>query len=173
MYENVKNAIRDIPDFPKKGIIFKDVTTAIKRPEIFKEIIDFFVNELKNTDFDYIAAIESRGFFLASPIAYLMGKGLILIRKPGKLPSTTYKASYELEYGTDSLEIHTDAIENGKKVVIMDDLIATGGTLGASIDLIKQSGAIPLKALFLIELEALKGRERFESQIDIISMLKF
>ncbi len=173
MYENVKNAIRDIPDFPKKGIIFKDITTAIRRPEIFKEIIDFFVNELKITEFDYIAAVESRGFFLAAPIAYLMGKGLILIRKPGKLPSTTYKASYELEYGTDSLEIHTDAVEKGSKVIIMDDLIATGGTLGASIDLIKQAGAIPQKALFLVELEGLKGRERFETQIDITSMLRY
>lgn len=173
MYENVKAAIRDIPDFPKKGIIFKDVTTAIRRPDIFKEIIDFYVEELKNTDFDYIAAIESRGFFLASPIAYLMGKGLILIRKPGKLPSKTFKASYELEYGTDSLEIHTDAIEKGKKVVIMDDLIATGGTLGASIDLIKQSGAIAQKALFLIELEDLKAREKFKDEIDMVSMLKF
>ena len=173
MYENVKNAIRDIPDFPKKGIIFKDVTTAIKRPEIFKEIIDFFVNELKNTDFDYIAAIESRGFFLAAPIAYLMGKGLILIRKSGKLPSKTYKASYELEYGTDSLEMHTDAVEKGKKVVIMDDLIATGGTVGASIDLIKQAEGIPVKALFLVELEDLSGREKFQNKIDITSMLKF
>ncbi len=173
MYENVKNAIRDIPDFPKKGIIFKDVTTAIKRPEIFKEIIDFFVNELKNTDFDYIAAIESRGFFLAAPIAYLMGKGLILIRKSGKLPSKTYKASYELEYGTDSLEMHTDAVEKGKKVVIMDDLIATGGTVGASIDLIKQAEGIPVKALFLVELEDLSGREKFQDKIDITSMLKF
>lgn len=173
MYENVKQSIRDIPDFPKKGIIFKDVTTAIKRPEIFKEIIDFFVNELKNTDFDYIAAIESRGFFLAAPIAYLMGKGLILIRKPGKLPSTTYKASYELEYGTDSLEIHTDAVEKNSKVIIMDDLIATGGTLGASIDLIKQSGAQPTKALFLVELQDLKAREKFANKIDMISMLKF
>ena len=102
-----------------------------------------------------------------------MGKGLILIRKPGKLPSTTYKASYELEYGTDSLEIHTDAVEKNSKVIIMDDLIATGGTLGASIDLIKQSGAEPIKALFLVELQNLKAREKFANQIDMISMLKF
>ena len=171
MYENVAKAIRNVPDFPKKGILFKDVTTAIKRPEIYKEIIDFFINNFKETDFDYIAAIESRGFFLAGAVAYAMNKGLILIRKPGKLPAKTISAEYELEYGTDKLEIHADAIEKGKKVIIMDDLLATGGTLGAAIELVEKLGGIVQKAAFLIELKALKGREKISKNIEVVSML--
>ena len=173
MSKKVEDAIRAIVDFPKKGIVFRDVTTAIKQPEIFKEIIDFFINDFQKADFDYIAAIESRGFFLAAPIAYAMGKGLVIVRKPGKLPAETISAEYELEYGTDKLEIHKDAIEPGKKVIIMDDLIATGGTLGASIELVKKLGGIVTKTAFLIELEALKGREKISPEIEVVSMLKF
>ena len=173
MSENVKNAIRDIVDFPKKGIIFKDVTTAIKKPEIFKEIIDYFVEQLKDIEFDYVAGIESRGFFLAAPIAYILNKGLLVIRKPGKLPAETISAEYELEYGTDKLEIHIDAIEKGQKVIIMDDLIATGGTLGASIELVEKLGGSVPASMFLIELEELKAREKYGSKTNMISMLKF
>lgn len=173
MSKRVEDSIRAIVDFPKKGIVFRDVTTAIRKPEIFKEIIDFFIENFKQSEFDYIAAVESRGFFLAAPVAYAMGKGLILIRKPGKLPAETISAEYELEYGTDKLEIHKDAIEAGKKVIIMDDLIATGGTLGASIELVEKLGGIVTKTAFLIELEALKGREKISSDIDVVSMLKF
>lgn len=172
MSKTVEDSIRKIIDFPKKGIVFRDVTTAIKKPEIFKEIIDFFIDDFKDTDFDYIAAIESRGFFLAAPIAYAMNKGLILIRKPGKLPAQTISAEYELEYGTDKLEIHKDAIEPGEKVIIMDDLIATGGTVGASIELIEKLGGIVSKTAFLIELEALKGKRKIPSNIRCTTMLK-
>ena len=173
MSKRVEEAIRKIPDFPKKGILFRDVTTAIKPPDIYKEIIDFFVEQLKDIEFDYIAAMESRGFFLAGPVAYAMNKGLILVRKPGKLPAKTLSAEYTLEYGTDTLEVHADAIEPGKKVVIMDDLIATGGTLGATIELVEKSGGIVQKALFLIELKDLQAKEKFKDKTEIISMLTF
>ena len=173
MSERVEKAIRKIPDFPKKGIIFRDLTTAIKQPEIFKEIIDFFVDNFKDTDFDYIAAIESRGFFLAAPIAYLMNKGLIIIRKPGKLPAETISAEYDLEYGKDKLEIHVDAIEAGKKVIIMDDLIATGGTVQASIELVEKLGGKVQKVAFLMELKDLNARNKISPEIELVSMLKF
>lgn len=171
MSKRVEEAIRNVPDFPKKGILFKDVTTAIKRPEIFKEIIDFFVDKFKDTDFDYIAAIESRGFFLGGAVAYAMNKGLIVIRKPGKLPAKTISAEYELEYGTDKLEMHVDAIEPGKKVIIMDDLIATGGTLTASIELVEKLGGIVKKAAFLVELKDLNARDKISKNIDMVSMI--
>ncbi len=173
MSERVEQAIRKIADFPKKGIVFRDLTTAIKQPDIFKEIIDFFVDNFKDTDFDYIAAIESRGFFLAAPIAYLMNKGLIIIRKPGKLPAETISAEYDLEYGKDKLEIHVDAIEPGKKVIIMDDLIATGGTLNASIELVEKLGGTVQKVAFLMELKDLKARDKISPKIEVVSMLKF
>ena len=173
MTNRVEQAIRSIPDFPKKGILFRDVTTAIKDAEVFKEIIDFFVEKLKNTEFDYIVAMESRGFFLGAPVAYNLGKGLIIVRKPGKLPAKTISAEYELEYGTDRLEMHADAIKPGQKVVIMDDLLATGGTLGASVELVEKLGGIVEKAAFLIELKDLNGRKNINRDFEIISMLKF
>lgn len=173
MSQRVENAIRKIVDFPKPGIVFRDVTTAIKNPEVFKEIIDFFIDKFKDTDFDYIAAIESRGFFLGAPIAYAMNKGFIVIRKPGKLPAETISAEYELEYGTDKLEMHVDAIEAGKKVIIIDDLIATGGTVKASIELVEKLGGIVKKVAFLIELEDFHARDKFSKDIDFVTMLKF
>ena len=173
MSERVDKAIREIVDFPKKGIVFKDATTAIRKPEIFKEIIDYFVEKFSDTEFDYIAAIESRGFFLAAPVAYLMGKGLIVIRKPGKLPPETISAEYELEYGSDKLEISVDAIKAGQKAIIMDDLMATGGTVAAAVELIEKLGASVPKVAFLMELEALKGRDKLSSKINVVSMLKY
>ena len=173
MNKRVVDAIRLVPDFPKKGIRFRDVTTAIKDADVFKEIIDYFIDKFKNIDFDYILAMESRGFFLGAPIAYAMGKGLVIVRKPGKLPAETISAKYELEYGTDTLEIHKDAIEPGKKVIIMDDLIATGGTLNASIELVEKLGGKVQLAAFLIELPELNARKIVKSDIPILSMLQF
>ena len=173
MSKRVEDAIRKIPDFPKKGILFRDVTTAIKQPEVFKEIIDFFVDKFKDIDFDYIVAMESRGFFLGAPVAYVMGKGLVIVRKPGKLPAETISAEYELEYGTDTLEMHKDAIEEGKKVIIMDDLIATGGTLNATIELVERLGGKVMLTAFLIELVGLNARKIVPDSIPILSMLKF
>lgn len=173
MSKRVEDAIRQVSDFPKKGILFRDVTTAIKQPEIFKEIIDFFIDKFKDIDFDYIVAMESRGFFLGGPVAYAMGKGLVIVRKPGKLPAETISAEYDLEYGKDTLEIHKDAIEKGKKVIIMDDLIATGGTVNATIELVERLGGKVVLSAFLIELSDLNARKIVPDYIPILSMLKF
>ncbi len=171
--EIVEKSMRAIPDFPKKGIMFRDITTALKNPESFKAMIDFFVSQLKDVEFDAVVAVESRGFFLAAPVAYLMNKGLIVVRKPGKLPAESISAEYDLEYGSDKLEMHVDALKAGQKVIIMDDLIATGGTLGASIELVEKLGASAIKSLFLIELEDLGAKEKFANKTEIISMLKY
>jgi len=173
MPELVRSKIRDIPDFPKPGIIFKDITTAIKHPETFQRIVDFIAEEFKNEKIDYIAAIESRGFIFGAPIAYKLDAGLVIIRKPGKLPAKVEKMSYELEYGTDAVEIHEDAIEKGKRVLLIDDLLATGGTAQASYDLIKKIGGVPVGMAFVIELAFLNGRKRLTDEVKIISMVEY
>jgi adenine phosphoribosyltransferase len=175
MPELVKNKIRDIPDFPKPGILFKDITTAIKDQESFKRIVNFLTEEFKDMGVDYVAGIESRGFIFAAPLAYNLDAGLVIVRKPGKLPAEVEKVTYELEYGTDSVEIHKDAIEPGKKVVVIDDLLATGGTAAATIDLIKKIGGIPIGIGFVIELDFLNGREKLSADIDIkiVSMVNY
>jgi len=173
MPELVKAKIRDIPDFPKEGIIFKDITTAIKDPETFRRIIDFLTLQYKDAGIDYIAAIESRGFIFGAPLSYNLNAGLVVIRKPGKLPAKVEQVSYELEYGTDSVEIHSDAIESGKKVLLIDDLLATGGTAAAACDLIKKIGGIPVGIAFVVELEFLDGRKKLPHDINITSMVKY
>lgn len=135
---NLKDYIRNIPDFPKPGIIFRDITTALKKPEVFRQIIDEIYFNFKDENIDYIAAIESRGYLFGAPLAYKLGAGLVIIRKPGKLPSKVERIEYELEYGTDSLEIHQDAVEPGKRVLVVDDLLATGGTICAACKLIEK-----------------------------------
>jgi len=174
MPELVKAKIRDIPDFPKPGIIFKDITTAIKCPETFRRIVNFMTEEFKVLDIDYVAGIESRGFIFGAPIAYNLGAGLVIVRKPGKLPAEVEKMSYELEYGTDSIEIHKDAIEPGKRVLIIDDLLATGGTAAATVDLIEKIGGNPVGVGFALELEFLNGMEKFrDKNLKIVSMVKY
>ena len=170
--ELIKKAIRDVPDFPKKGILFRDITTAIKDPVIMKKMIDSIVNEFKNENIDYVAGIESRGFIFGMPVAYSLGCGFIPIRKPNKLPCETYSVEYELEYGTDKIEIHKDAIEKGKRVLIVDDLLATGGTAVAACELIKKVGTIAGVA-FAIELVDLKGREKLPKDAKIYSLAKY
>ena len=149
---NLKDYIRNIPDFPKPGIIFRDITTALKKPEVFRQIIDEIYFNFKDENIDYIAAIESRGYLFGAPLAYKLGAGLVIIRKPGKLPSKVERIEYELEYGTDSLEIHQDAVEPGKRVLVVDDLLATGGTICAACKLIEKIGGIVAGTAFLIEL---------------------
>lgn len=139
---NLKDYIRNIPDFPKPGIIFRDITTALKKPNVFRQIIDEIYFNFKDENIDYIAAIESRGYLFGAPLAYKLGAGLVIIRKPGKLPSKVERIEYELEYGTDSLEIHQDAVEPGKRVLVVDDLLATGGTICAACKLIEKIGGI-------------------------------
>lgn len=153
--EDILANIRNIPDFPKKGILFKDITTALQKPEVYNAIIENLYSLIKDLDIDYIAAIESRGFIFGAPLAYKMGIGLVIIRKPGKLPSDVYREEYSLEYGIDVLEMHKDAVKKGKNVLIVDDLLATGGTAAAACRLAKQAGANVIGALFLIELVAL------------------
>ena len=170
---NVKDKIRAVKDFPKPGIIFRDITTALKEPDTLKEMIDYLCDQFKGTKIDYVAGIESRGFIFGMPMAYKLNAGFVPIRKPNKLPAATLSQEYELEYGTDKIEIHTDAIEEGANVLIVDDLLATGGTTEAAAKLIKKTGGNLIGIAFLIELEGLNGREKFDKDLKIVSMLKY
>lgn len=162
--------IRNIPDFPRQGIQFKDITTALKNKEVYKAIIDNLYELIKDMDIDYVVAIESRGYLLGAPLAYKLNKGLVIVRKPGKLPAKTERVEYGLEYGSDALEIHSDAIEVGKKVLIVDDLLATGGTVNATIKLVEKLGAKAIGCLFLIELEGLSSKANINTKV--ISLIK-
>lgn len=171
---NVKDKIRDVKDFPKPGIIFRDITTAIKDAETMKTIIDYLCEQFKDVKVDYIAGIESRGFIFGMPMAYKMNAGFVPVRKPKKLPAETYSQSYDLEYGTDTIEVHKDAFGPGDNVLIIDDLLATGGTAEAACKLIKKTGANLVGIGFLIELQDLNGRKKLEKETDnIVSMLKY
>jgi adenine phosphoribosyltransferase len=154
--------IRDVPDFPKEGIVFKDITTLLKNPEGFQTTVDLLVAALEGKGIDRVVAMESRGFIFGTPVALRIGAGFVPVRKPGKLPAETVSESYELEYGTDTLEIHKDAIEPGMKVAIIDDLLATGGTAEAAVRLVRSLGGDVAAALFVIELDFLDGRKRLE-----------
>ena len=158
--KKVEDYIRSIPDFPEEGIIFRDITTVLQDPEGLKLAVDEMTKCLDGVDFDVIAGAESRGFIFGSAIAYNTGTGLVLVRKKGKLPCETVSQKYDLEYGSAEIEIHKDAIKPGQKVVVVDDLIATGGTIEATIKLIESLGGEVVKVLFLLELAGLKGRER-------------
>ena len=159
---DVKSKIRDIKDFPKEGIIFRDITTALKDAETLRVIVDYLCEQFKDVKIDYIAGIESRGFILGMPMAYKMGIGFVPVRKPNKLPAATYSQEYALEYGTDKIEIHQDAFPQGANVLVVDDLLATGGTAEAACKLVKKAGANLVGTAFLIELTALKGREKLQ-----------
>ena len=158
MIDMYKECIRAIPDFPKKGILFRDITTLLNRKDYFKSAVDSMASLCEGVD--VVAAIESRGFIFGSAIAYKLGAALVPIRKKGKLPAPTFSASYALEYGQDSLEIHKDAFEKGSRVMLVDDLLATGGTAKASIELIEKLGGKVAGLVFLVELEGLNGREK-------------
>ena len=157
--EEIKSLIRDIYDFPKEGIIFRDITTLIKDPKGLKMSIDAVEEAVKDLDFDYVVAPDARGFVFGVPVSYNLGKGFIPIRKKGKLPGETYAKEYDLEYGTATIEMHKDALNPGDKVVIIDDLMATGGTTKAMADLLEEAGAKIVKIVCLVELEALNGKE--------------
>ncbi len=170
--EEIKDKIRNINDFPCKGIIFRDITTAIKDAPTMKKMVDFFVEKFKDEKIDYIAGPESRGFIFGMPVAYQLNCGFIPIRKPGKLPAETIGIEYELEYGKNRIEIHKDAIEPGKRVLLIDDLLATGGTAAAAAELIKQAGEL-VGIAFAIELEGLGGREKLPKGVRVESMVKY
>ena len=171
--EQVKSKIRSIKDFPAEGIMFRDITTAVKDKETFKLMIDFLADKFKNKNIDYAAAVESRGFIFGSALAYKLNAGLIMIRKPGKLPAETLQEEYSLEYGMDKLEIHKDAVEKGANVIVIDDLLATGGTIGAACRLLEKAGANVKAAGFIIELTDLKGRENLPKGLEVVSMVKY
>ena len=151
--------IRDIPDFPQKGVLFRDITPLLHDPHALRETVDQMCRRLSQYEFDYVVGPESRGFIFGVPVAYAMKKGFIPIRKKGKLPYTTLSREYSLEYGTATLEMHADAITPGQKVVIVDDLIATGGTSKAIVELIEEAGGSVVNLMYLIELVQLGGRE--------------
>ena len=169
----VKEKIRSIKDFPIEGIIFRDITTAVKDKESFRAMIEFLTEKFINKNIDYVAVVESRGFIFGSALAYNINAGCVLIRKPGKLPAETISEEYTLEYGTDKLEIHKDAIEPGKNVIIIDDLLATGGTVGAACRLLKKTGANVKAAAFIIELKDLQGREKLPNDVEVVSMIQY
>lgn len=170
---DVKSKIRDIKDFPKEGIIFRDITTALKDAETLKVIVDYLCEQFKDVKIDYIAGIESRGFILGMPMAYKMGIGFVPVRKPNKLPAATYSQEYALEYGTDKIEIHQDAFPQDANVLVVDDLLATGGTAEAACKLVKKAGANLIGTAFLIELTALNGRDKLVDSPKIVSMLQY
>ncbi len=169
---NFKDKIRVIENFPKQGIHFKDITTLLGDGVVYKEAINQMQELVKGLQIDLIAGPEARGFVIGAPLSYAMGVGFVPIRKSGKLPGETIEASYSLEYGADKLAAHKDAIKPGQKVLIADDLLATGGTISTSIDLIRQLGGIVVGAVFLIELGYLHGRERF-NDIEVFTLVTY
>ena len=169
---NLKSFIRDIHDFPKPGIVFRDVTTLLRDHQALSYVIDRFSLEYADQGIDYVVAIESRGFILGSPLAYHIGAGFIPVRKPGKLPSDVHVIEYELEYGTDSLEIHKDALKPNSKVLIVDDLIATGGTAAATAQLLAKLECKLMGFAFIIELTNLAGRDRLPN-VPICSIVQY
>lgn len=169
----LRTYIRDVPDFPTKGIIFKDITTLLKEPVAFKYTIDQLAEHFKDAQIDIVLGAEARGFIFAGALAYALDAGFVPARKPGKLPHTTTKADYDLEYGTDSLEMHEDAIRPGQKVLIVDDVLATGGTASAKIDLVRKLGGEVVGVAFLIELDFLHGREKLPQDVPVFSLINY
>jgi adenine phosphoribosyltransferase len=170
--EALKSRIRHVPDFPKPGILFYDVTTLLRDPQGFRMAVDSMASPYKGQPIDVVVGIESRGFILGSAVADRIGAGFVPVRKLGKLPSATVRASYALEYGNDSLEMHKDGVERGQRVLIVDDLLATGGTARATVQLVKQLGGAVQGLVFLIELVGLDGRKRLEGE-NVMAVLQY
>jgi adenine phosphoribosyltransferase len=169
--EDLATRIRDIPDFPKPGILFKDITTLLKDGESFKAAVDGLLDRVGKRDVDVVVGMESRGFIFGAPIAYKLGVGFVPVRKLGKLPADVVSVEYDLEYGSATLEMHRDAIAPGAKVLVVDDLLATGGTVAGTIELVKQLKGEIVALAFLIELVALKGRDKL-SGYDIVTLIQ-
>ena len=171
---SIKSKIRTIQNYPIDGVMFRDITTLFKDPEGLREAINLFAERYKDMQIDKIAAIESRGFLIGAPLAYLLNVGLVLIRKPGKLPAETIKQDYKLEYGSDQIEIHIDAIKEGERVLIVDDLIATGGTVEAAVKLVQRMKGEVLECCFIIDLPDIGGSKKLESMgQNVFSLCEF
>jgi adenine phosphoribosyltransferase len=170
--QDIQALIRDIPDFPKPGILFRDITTLLQHPQGFRSTIDLLAQRCGELSPEYILGMESRGFIFGTAVAYQLNCGFIPVRKPKKLPAPVYQVSYDLEYGQDQLEMHQDALKNGDRVVVVDDLIATGGTAKATAELIEQAGAILAGFVFVIELEALQGCKNLPD-VPISSLIQY
>ncbi len=164
--------IRDVPDFPVKGILFKDITTLLKNPLAFREAVDALAARWAGHRIDQVVAIESRGFAFGAPLAYKLGAGFVPVRKPGKLPAETISVEYSLEYGTNMLQMHVDAISPGQRVLIVDDLLATGGSAKAAVELVERLGGVVVGLAFLVELRFLKGATKLEGY-DVFSLIGF
>ena len=169
---NLGDYIRDIPDFPKPGIVFKDICPLLQDPAALRAAVDQLTEYARQREVDYVVGIESRGFILGAPVAYNLGKGFVPVRKPGKLPYQTEKIEYSLEYGSGQLEIHADALDKGTRVLVVDDLLATGGTVYGTRALVERLGATVAGVAFVIELEFLNGREKLAG-LDVFSILKY
>lgn len=171
--EELKKYIRDVPDFPKKGIVFKDITPLLDDAEQFQKMVNVFRDRYEDMNIDAVVGIEARGFIFGAALAYALKAGLVIVRKPGKLPWKIFRKTYALEYGTDTLEIHQDAIKPGQRVLMMDDVLATGGTLSAAVDLVESNfDAEIVEIAFLIELDFLNGRQKLNNH-SIYSMIHF
>ena len=171
---SIKSKIRTIENYPIKGVMFRDITTLLKDPEGLRDSINKLADRYKDLNIDKIAVIESRGFIVGAPLAYLLNVGLVLIRKPGKLPAETINQDYELEYGTDRIEVHLDAIEKGEKVLIVDDLIATGGTAEAAVRLVQKMKGDIVECCFIIDLPDIGGRDRLENMgLKVFTLCEF
>jgi adenine phosphoribosyltransferase len=169
---DLKDIIRNVPDFPKPGILFRDITTLLQRPDAFAMAVDRLLERYRDMPFDLVAGIESRGFIMGTVLAYALNKGFVPIRKPGKLPAATFAAEYSLEYGTDRIEMHMDALRAGQRVLLVDDLLATGGTMQAACSLVRQAGGEVAECSFLIELAGLQGRSKLEDY-SIFSLITY
>jgi adenine phosphoribosyltransferase len=172
MIERLRTGVRDVPDFPKKGIVFKDITPILKDGELFRTSVDLFLGQCRGKKIDKIVGIDARGFLFGSAVAYALGIGFVPLRKKGRLPYKTESAKYALEYGEAEMELHIDAIVRGEQIVLIDDLLATGGTSASAATLIKKVGGELLEAIFLIELEFLHGREKL-APTPVTSFLKY
>ncbi|HWQ11906.1 MAG TPA: adenine phosphoribosyltransferase [Roseiflexaceae bacterium] len=169
---NLADKVRNVPDFPIPGIQFKDITTLLRDGEAFRHVVDTFAERYAGRQLDAVVGVESRGFILSAPLAYRLGVGLVPVRKAGKLPASTYRVEYELEYGSNTLEIHRDSFQPGDRVVVVDDLLATGGTVAAACSLAEMAGAVIEEVAFLIELAFLGGRERL-ARYPVFSLIQY
>jgi adenine phosphoribosyltransferase len=164
--------VRDVPDFPVQGVLFKDITTLTKHADAFHQVVDWMADQYADSQVDQVVAVEARGYIFGAPLAYKLGAGFVPVRKPGKLPAKVISESYELEYGTNVLEVHADAIQPGQRVVVVDDLLATGGSARATIELVERLAGEVISVAFMIELDFLHGRDKLEGY-DVVSMIHY